>query len=127
MTERIAFKAGDTFSYAAEIPESYLDTDKTWAARAWVRDVGSWRGVPPQIDTLTCVLTPPALPGDPYALVLSKNGGATGTGLWPRPDRPGETRELLCDIELYDNSSPVVVHSTSSFYIDIEFDPTRPA
>lgn len=127
MTDSITFKAGDTFSFGAEIAQAYLDINKTWGARAWVRDLESETRPPTKIDELTCTLTAPTVPADPYALLLFKDGGASGTGLWPRPTDPRKTRKLLVDVEFYDNSATSVVHSTSSFYILIEFDPTRPA
>lgn len=127
MVDSIDFKAGDTFDYQAEIPAAYLSALVGWAARAWVRDMGAGVFPPAQIDTLDCTLTEPAVSGDPYVLRIRKDGGETGTGLWPRPDDPRKTRRLICDVELYSDDATPIVRSISNFYIDVLFDPTRPA
>ena len=126
MPDSVPFKAGDTFDYAAEIDAAYLSSLQTWSARAWVRDMAAGVFPPSVVDTLDCTMTAPVVSGDPYVLRIRKDGGATGTGLWPRPDDPRKTRRLVCDVEIYDNSAPPIIRSTTNFYIDIEFDPTRP-
>jgi hypothetical protein len=125
MTSSIEFKAGDTFSYSTSIPAEYLNLATNWSARAWVSDAGSQDRPIPKVDSLVCSLTAPVISGDPYALVISRS--AALTDLWPRPSEVEEYRPLICDIELYDDSAEPIVHSTSSFIINIVFDPTRPA
>ena len=126
-TQSVEFKAGDTFSYTAEIPQAWLNISTNWNARAWVRDSDASETPPPVIDTLTCTMQEPVVSGDPFALTIFKAGGATGTGLWPRPESHRKKRRLIVDIEIYDDSLPSVVRSTSTFFIDVQFDPTRPA
>lgn len=125
MTDTVEFKAGDTFSYATEISASILDLGVTWSARAWVSDMGSKDRPYPKVDDLVCTLTAPVVSGDPYALLLFRS--AADTGLWPRPTDTDDARELLLDVEFYDNSTVPVVHSTTNIVISIIFDPTRPA
>lgn len=125
MTDSVDFKAGDTFSYAAEISASVLDLSMTWGARAWVRDMGSRDRPHPKIDELVCTLTAPVVSGDPYALLLYR--ASTDTDSWPRPADANDVHQLIVDVELYDDSTVPVVHSTSNFIINVIFDPTRSA
>lgn len=120
---RIPFKAGDTFNFVGSIPYLALPQGATWAARCWIKNPSSKTRPLPQVDYITATLSAPATSGDDWGITLYRS--STATNLWPRPRDHRETLELVADIEIYDTTSPPVVLTTSSFIIEIEFDPTR--